>query len=64
MKKMKVVKELIKELKEIEAREDRLKNARTYIHSAIGRLRACPLDETWRSTIESDLFDAIRCLEG
>lgn len=60
---MKVVKELIKELTEIEARDERVKNARTFIHSAIGKLRRRPMDENFLSAIETDLFEAIRCLD-
>ena len=60
---MRVVEELIKELEAMEAREEKVKKARTFIHSAIGKLRKRPLDENWLSAIEGDLFEAIRCLD-
>lgn len=60
---MRVVEELIKELETMEAREEKVKNARTFIHSAIGALRRCLLEESSLLAIEGDLFEAIRCLD-
>jgi len=60
---MRVVGELIKELEVMEVREEKVKKARAFIHSAIGALRRRPLEESSLLAIEGDLFEAIRCLD-
>ncbi len=60
---MKVVDELLKELQLMKAREERTKDAVTHIHSAIGKTRRRPMEESNQLAIEADLFDAIMCLK-
>jgi hypothetical protein len=60
---MKIVNELIEELSTMKAREERAKDARTLIHSAIGKVKRRPLDENLALAIETDLWEAIEHLE-
>ena len=59
---MKIVDELLNELEELKAMEDRIHNGVRHIGLALEKLRNRPMGEIWALEIETHLNDAVRCL--
>lgn len=61
---MEIVRELIRELSAVVDREEQVRKAKIFIHCALSKLREQEMSNLERTVIETELWAAIKALEG